>query len=198
MPGDQPDYGMGDFPMGQPAGTPPYIPQQGVGQIGGIPTMQNQQAPQQAQEQRKPNRTLGIIGDALLGLGGQQGVFGPMMARRREQEEADKRQQAQLEQARAWSNQDWQARQDYERANPKPVNNDTTADYDFIREKLGDEAGQMFLRNKANPPQYRQGPDGRFYRIDTGGTAPQGVPTAPVGKLTPIGGPVSAPGTFRP
>lgn len=83
----------------------------------------------------------------------------------------------------AAQNEEWYRREQYKRDNPMPTNNDTVADYEFIREQIGEDQAKEFLRNKANPPQYRVGPDGQFYRIDTGGSAP---PTAPVGKLTPI------------
>jgi hypothetical protein len=85
------------------------------------------------------------------------------------------------QQQRAAEYADFVRRHEYERANPKPINNDTVADYEFIRQTLGDEQAQEFLRNKANPPVYRVGPDGAFYRVDT--AAP---PAPPLGRLTPI------------
>lgn len=54
--------------------------------------------------------------------------------------------------------QDWVAQQTWELAHPKPANNDTVADYQFITDKLGPEAGQEYLRSKANPPQFMNVP----------------------------------------
>lgn len=82
---------------------------------------------------------------------------------------------------------DFKFEHDYKNANRAPVNNDTVADYEFIKGNLGEEAATEFLKNKANPPQYRQGADGRFYRIDAAKP-----PTRPVGQLRPVGGGQSA------
>ena len=116
-------------------------------------------------------------------------VAGIMQQQQRAQELAEKQRMASVERENGW--QDWLRKKEWEQANPGPVNNDTVADYNFIRQTLGDEAGQAFLRNKADPPQYRQGPDGQFYRVSP-------PVSAPVGKLTPIdGGPSqSATATF--
>src|SRR5690606_5876608 len=84
-----------------------------------------------------------------------------------------------LEREQGWE--DWVRRQEWERANPMPKTNDTVADYEFIRRTLGDEWGEKFLRNRADPVRYVQGPDGQFYPIQTAQ-----APTAPVGRLTPI------------
>lgn len=78
---------------------------------------------------------------------------------------------------------DWRWKEQWKRDNPMPANNDTVADYEFIRERLGPEAAETYLRNRADPPQYRQGPDGRFYRIETAQP-----PARPVGGLKPMGG----------
>lgn len=120
----------------------------------------------------------GYLGDYLAQLGGARPIFAPVMQQRQALH------QQQTKRQNDWE--DWVRQAQWERANPKPVNNDTVADYEFIRSKLGDTAGQEYLRNKANPPQYRQGPDGQFYRIDTGAAESSAPPTAPVGKLTPI------------
>lgn len=84
---------------------------------------------------------------------------------------------------------DFVRKEKWKRANPTAPNNDTVADYEFIRQTLGEDEAQKFLKNKANPPLWRQGPDGQFYPMATGT-----VPTAPVGRLTPIdGGPQVVP-----
>lgn len=51
----------------------------------------------------------------------------------------------------------------WERANPKPVNNDTTADYDFISGKLGQQAADDWLRRKGDPIITTSLPGDRFY-----------------------------------
>jgi hypothetical protein len=77
--------------------------------------MQQEQAPHAYQQQApkpegedKTKRIIGIIGDALLGLGGQQGIYGPMMMRKRLQEQAMQRQQQMAEQSRQWAREDKQ------------------------------------------------------------------------------------------
>jgi len=65
-------------------------------------------------------RVIGILGDFLLGLGGQQGIYGPMayqkkMLEQRAQQEA---MQSQMKRETDW--QDWQRQWEYQRANPKP------------------------------------------------------------------------------
>lgn len=95
-------------------------------------------------------RAIGILGDALLGLGGQQGVFGPMMAQRRmlEEQRAFAVQQGKTE--RDARMQDWMAQQDYARANPAPREPDA-----FERALVGagiDPAspeGQAMFRDRA-------------------------------------------------
>jgi hypothetical protein len=124
---------------------------------------------------------VGILADALAGLAGQQGTYGPMMAQRRLLEAREAAQQRNAQQQRQWGNEDWMARQQWERDNPAPRVNDTVEDFNFIREQLGPEMGAKFLQNRADPPRYVQGPDGQFYPVQTAQ-----APTAPVGRLTPI------------
>lgn len=125
--------------------------------------------------------------DKAFALGGimQGDPSGVMMMRRDQQmQQQAAADAAAAQRKRAQELADWQWKQEWERDNPKPVSNDTVADYEFIKGQLGEEAAKQYLQNRADPPQYRQGADGRFYRIETGQ-----APTAPVGKLTPIGGP---------
>lgn len=117
-------------------------------------------------------KALGVLGDSLSIAGGGQPVYVPNLIDQRNRQQAMAYAEQQYQRRRGDENADWMARQEWERANPKPVNNDTVADYQFIVQNLGEEAGKEFLRNKANPPQYRQGPDGRFYRIDIAPQAP--------------------------
>lgn len=166
MPGDQP--AVGDFPM--------------------VPPMANQ--PQQKPYQDTLAGKLAMAGQILT----SRGRSNPMLQYRLQQQALEQQMRArqQLEmQQRQWGNEDWLARERWERANPAPRYNDTVADYEFIVGKLGDEAGNTYLRNRADPPQYRQGPDGQFYRVEV----PQ-APTAPVGRLTPIEPMAAAGGNF--
>lgn len=115
----------------------------------------------------------GVLGDALMTLGGGRPIYGPQMARRQEFER-----QSELEDQRYRRRlgDEWRMflnKSEYERANPKPVNNDTVADYNFIVERLGPEAGKAFLENKTLPPPFVQkNPDG------TSTIYPQGLPRA--------------------
>jgi hypothetical protein len=136
-----------------------------------------QQAPQSAPKRNTSQRIAGYIADALAGLAGREGPYAQQLA----YEQRVRDQESTYQRRRADEYADWQKQQEWERANPKPSSNDTVADFNFISQNLGAEAAQEFLRNKANPPAYRVGPDGQFYRVDVA-TAP----SAPVGRLTPI------------
>lgn len=97
----------------------------------------------------------------------------------------------------------------YERANPKPINNDTKNDLDLIEARLGTDAGTNYLRGVADPIVTIPLPGGGVISAPrsevpalmaqlSGGVAPTGgaAPVKPVGKLTPIpdeGGPTARP-----
>jgi hypothetical protein len=130
----------------------------------------------------------------LAARGNPVGMAGlhQMMAARQQAAE-----QAQYGQRREDEFQDWVRKQAYQSANPSPVNNDTVADYGFIESILGKDEAANFLRNKANPPQLMNIPGVGIVQIPRMGG--QGMPSAPVGKLTPIdeGGPApQGPGGF--
>ncbi len=87
--------------------------------------------------------------------------------------------------------------------NPKPVNNDTVNDYNFIKSVLGDDAGKSFLSNLASGPPIAvdvQQADGSVVRqfmpraqFAAPRTAPQGVTFTPLDE----GGPTQpASGSF--
>jgi hypothetical protein len=118
----------------------------------------------------------GILGDTLLTLGGGKPMYAPMMHERRMQEE-DARLRQQLAQQ-----QRMQAREDlrWKWANePKDNKPDQLTEWMISagidpRSEQGRDVYRKAVENKVNPPVWRQGPDGNFYRVDT----PQGgLPT---------------------
>ncbi|WP_093021199.1 hypothetical protein [Sphingobium sp. YR768] len=106
-------------------------------------------APQPQQQASKfgARDIVGILGDALAAAGGGQGVYTQMKLRDRDVA----RQQQAAETQRQRERDDWLWKQQWERDNPKPVNNDTVADFNFIASQIGPEAAQSYLRNKADP-----------------------------------------------
>jgi len=88
---------------------------------------------------------------------------------------------------------------------PKPVNNDTANDYEYIKAHLGPEAADGYLRNiAAGPPMSVENPDGTrtIYPRGAFGGAPNAAPIGPAlppgYKIRTPGGPTpSASGTFR-
>ena len=176
-------FGMPQAPLQQQLPGPGQMP-------GQVPTPFPQQQPEPPP---KPGfngeggwaEKLGAAGGLLLNIGGVQNNQFEQYQRTLQDRRQLKLQEQEYQRQRTDSMADWIAKQQYEAANVKPTNNDTVADYEFIRSNLGEEAAKLFLQNKADPPQYRQGPDGQFYRVDTSQGA---APTKPVGKLTPLGG----------
>lgn len=151
---------------------------------GAGPIQQDAQIPTYA----KPSTAkmiIGTLGDTLSQWGGGQGTFLPGLQQRQQQAA----QEAQYQRQRTDEYTDWERKQAYERANPKPQTDDT-----FTRALMGagiDPAspqGRALYNQRAqslaNPAQFI--PDG------AGGgqyVRPNGAPpAAPVGKLTPLGG----------
>jgi hypothetical protein len=64
----------------------------------------------------------------------------------------------------------------------QPAPNDTERDMELIRQRLGDEAADKFLRSKTEPMVMTP-----YGPMPYSAVNPE-VPKAPVGKLTPIGG----------
>jgi hypothetical protein len=102
------------------------------------------------------------------------------------------------------------AKMQWERANPKPANNDTINDYNFIAQTLGPEAANNYLRNLGDPmvnmslggDRFISGPRSMIPGIIGGGQ--QGGAQPPPATLPPdfdfdAGGPSQpAAGNFRP
>jgi hypothetical protein len=102
-------------------------------------------------------------------------------------------QEQQYQRERQDKRDDFVFEQDYRTAHPAPYNNDTVADYGFIRQTLGDEAANQFLQSKTNPVVMTP-----YGPMPYSSVMPQ-APTKPVGPLTPIdeGGPgLGGPGGF--
>lgn len=127
-------------------------------------------------------KILGVVGDAL-----SDGP--PMFTNMLMQRDMDKRRLSLMEQQRQQEMQDWQARQDYERANPKPYrwesNNGSLME-------LGQDGQTRTLYEDPTPKinwVRADNGDGTFTMVPmTQGGAASGNPTSPVGKLKPFGG----------
>lgn len=140
----------------------------------------------------------GTIGDALQEWSGGHATFAPMMAARMKAAEdfaVDQR-------TRSADYADWERKQRWQRDNPAPANNDTANDYAFIASKLGQPAADQWLKNMGDPTVTVQLPGDRVYSGPRSGLAGAmgagSVPTAPVGRLTPMGGAgAAAPVPFR-
>lgn len=119
-------------------------------------------------------KLIGVLGDSLSIAGGGQAQFVPNLLDQRARQQAQAYAEQQYQRRRADENADWLRQEQWKRDNPAPVNNDTVADYNFYKSTLAPEQFKVWLQNKVDPPQYRQGPDGQFYRINV---APGQMPT---------------------
>ena len=111
---------------------------------GTIPMGQMQQQPQQ-QQRFKPN-ILGVIGDAMQVFGGGQATYMQgIQAEQARAQQARDRSAAMLEE-RNYEQGEW-TRQEYERANAKPVNNDTVNDLNWYK-SLSDDDRKLYHQMK--------------------------------------------------
>ena len=157
--GTQPKH-RGLFGASRPYGTPgfnPNAPDPTTPQMGQM----NTQAPQQPR--REKINPIGVFGDFLSGMVGGDANY----ARGREeryllaQQSVAAQQMAEATRAAEWS--DWQRKYEYERQNPKPVNNDTERDIKLMRQTLSPEEFQLYMQNNYINPSFYTGPDGRRY-----------------------------------
>lgn len=139
------------------------------------PAMTAEAAPMAPKNGFDWSKLIGVLGDSLSIAGGGQAQYVPNLIDQRNRRQAQDYAEQTYQRRRGDEMTDWQAKQQWERNNPKPANNDTVADFEYIKSILGEENAKKMLMNKVDPPQYRQGPDGQFYRINT--TPGGGVPT---------------------
>ncbi len=169
----------------------PQMPS-GEALMGGaqVPQMPMQQMPQQA---KKPGfNEAGGWGEKLQTVGAMlrddPGIYSQMLAQKQADHRAQQQAMAQQQQQEA-ENAQWYEREGWKLKN-KPASDDS---FSRALEMGGIQPGTpeyISLSRKrashlADPPLYRVGPDGQYYPIATGTGM---LPTAPVGKLTPMGG----------
>ena len=186
------------------------------GQIPGMDMMQQvaqpamgmqQQMPQSMPQPNKPGffqrpgvkQGIGIIGDTLSILGGGQATYAPAMIRQKEQDAEIRARIQMAEQGRQQGREDFIWKSQYERDNPKPTSPYRWESNDGSLMEIGpDGQPRQVYKDPTKGPEYRQGPDGRFYPIDTA-TGPLPTFTADDwNKGQPLGGSVgNGTGGFR-
>jgi hypothetical protein len=183
-----------------------FLPQQG-GMTGGygMPRMPEYgQAPEQTPGMMQPmqpkpkkrglfgnkRNIVGLIGDTLSIMGGGAPTFVPGQLQARQQAQEMQRAAAMEAEKRAAEMQDFVSRETWKRSNPEPRYNDTAADLEWYK---GLSPEDRALHHEMNP-EFRQGPDGNFYRINT----QQGpMPTFTMDDWDKAGGPTQpASGNF--
>jgi hypothetical protein len=147
---------------------------------------------------------IGVIGDALATAGGGKATYMPQMLDMRKQVEEERRtNEALAAKAAAIDGLGLPVAQaNALKANVgtfgdfMPKHNDTAADYEFWKAHLSPDDFKTYVQNKINPPQYRQGPDGNFYRVNVPAVSTNGPTQEDWDSAEPYGG--SAPPPARP
>ena len=151
-----------------------------------IDLYRSQQGMSAPQERTGPNwgeigrNVLGNIGDAISTYYGGAPTFAPLQRQalafqQQGQLLAERqRQQAALQAQRAA---DQRSLAEYRATLPTAMERTLNAYSNFTPQ-------QRALYHEMNP-EYRQGPDGRFYRVQTAAPTPSNPPDKPVGKLAP-------------
>lgn len=133
----------------------------------------------------------GAIGDYLLQQAHMQPIYAPLQQQARAQTFA----QQQYQQHRADAQTDWLAQQEWERANPKPIVNDTVNDYNFRAQTLGEDDAKLWLKRSGDPIVNVTLPGNRFYSgpasglqaaLGAGAAAPAPAPAPPGVTFTPL------------
>lgn len=187
-------YPMDERPMPSTGGIPPYRTPMGA-ELNIDPAAVTPKRPSIFAQGGIGRNIIGGFGDALSTWGGGQATF----AQNQQMKQREAFERAEADRQRAAEFADWQRKAQWERDNPKPANNDTANDYEFYRQKFGQEFADNWL--KFNAANVRQ-PDGTYVSAATGwgGGAPLSVlpPGITVDPL-PIGGSKpKASSTFQP
>ena len=164
-----------------PMGMPPQMP-------GMDPAME-------VKPRSKGQMIAGIIGDTLASISGGQPLYTQSVLRDRQQAQQDQREEVQWTRRREAENQDWTNREAWKRANPEPSSMERDA---ATWQRMGPDQRQAYLESKRGDPfvttslpngQFYAGPQSGLLGALTGQGAPASTtPTAPVGKLRPVGG----------
>lgn len=177
-----PSYGTPGIGDGLPGATP-------MGGVGDYISPETRaalnSAPSEQPSKFGARDIVGIIGDALSAAGGGQGVYTQMKLQDRQRQRM--LEQTQIERQNGMV--DWLAKQQWERANPKPINNDTANDFDYIKGVLGEDAARQWLKNKTDPVVSIPVPGGTYLgpRSGMGATVEKGGGQASVGNAAPQG-----------
>lgn len=124
---------------------------------------------------------VGAVGDALLQNAGMAPIHGPQIQQAQAMAQALRQQS--LKRDQDW--QDWVRKEQYKAQNPGPATPTELSRLYAERDALPPDdprraVYEQRIENVANPPEWRVGPDGRFYRMETaqpqvlGSTLPQG------------------------
>lgn len=137
---------------------------------------------------------LGLAGDILKG----SDAIGSRLQEQQKEQYLQQQQQAQYQDA--WKQ--WVAQQQYKAANPDPVApTEVQKNYDWLKANHPEVADQYLQAQTTAPPIVQHNSDSTI-TLYQAGMIPRGgsgIPTAPVGKLTPIqggAGPSQAPQGF--
>jgi hypothetical protein len=147
-------------------------PPQQAPQMGGSPNLNPVDALKAAKPKLEWWKIAGLIGDALQSAGGGRPTFGPMIADLTQAEREREAREREAAANREYSYQDFVRKEQWKRENPEPTRNDTVEDFNWWK-TLSPEDRALYQQMR---PEYRVGPDGRYYRVDTADEPPPTLP----------------------
>lgn len=131
-------------------------------------TQATPQAPQMGVPRKRKTNWGGIAADFLAGLAGQPGPYLQMRQHQQKIEEEE----ARAQRDRAADQATWLNREQWQRDHPQPRVNDTVEDFNWFKGlNPQDRATYQEMH-----PEYRQGPDGQFYRVQRAPEPPETLP----------------------
>lgn len=147
-------------------------------------------------------KLIGVLGDSLSIAGGGQPMYVPNLIDQRNRRQAQEYAEQTYQRRRGDEMTDWQAKQEWERANPDPDYFDDNAGNRWsINPSTGEKKLIFRDPNAKRIPQKTYGPNGEEYieyveipnMVNEDGSirpamTPQALPQRPKGKLTPYNG----------